>query len=188
MSIAILGAECSGKTTLMQNILAYATYHKIAMVGIYEGVRGFVQRQGQAPQNHAQQYQLALDHFYLMQRYMLDKQYAYVLADTTPWLTQLYSQIYLGDDDAAPMDDMRLWHLAWQQQRKFDISILLKPDVKWVADGVQRDGPAMRSHVFQALKNSLDVYGLPYIELSANEAFTYIRQKIKPEHAPALLT
>ncbi len=77
-----------------------------------------------------------------------------VIADTTPLMTAVYSQMLFNDDS--------LNALALAHQAVYDVTLLTGLDVPWVSDGLQRDGPHVREPVDAAVRHMLSLSGLPY--------------------------
>lgn len=55
-------------------------------------------------------------------------------------------------------------------ERDYALYLLCKPDIPWVADNGQREGPEVRAHFHGVFKASLDKLVLPYVEISGTEA------------------
>jgi nicotinamide riboside kinase len=72
---------------------------------------------------------------------------AVVIADTTPLMTAVYSQMLFNDDS--------LNALAMAHQAMYDVTLLTGLDVPWVSDGLQRDGPHVREPVDAAVRHML---------------------------------
>jgi hypothetical protein len=63
----------------------------------------------------------------------------WVVADTTPLMTAVYSHMLFDDDSLYPM--------ALAHQALYDSTLVTGLDLPWVADGLQRDGPHAREPV-----------------------------------------
>lgn len=77
----------------------------------------------------------------------------YLVADTTALMTAVYSDLLFGDPS--------LYASALEQQRSFDLTLVMGLDLPWVADP-QRDGPHSRAPVDAALRAALARSNLPY--------------------------
>lgn len=55
-------------------------------------------------------------------------------------------------------------------QRDYSLYLLCMPDIPWVADQEQREGPEVRMQLHQLFKEGLETLQLPYIEISGNQA------------------
>ena len=70
-----------------------------------------------------------------------------VLADTTPLMTAVYSDLLF--------QDTRLYADAARHQQGYALTLLTGLDLPWVADGLQRDGPQVREPVDARLRQAL---------------------------------
>ncbi|MGJ8651980.1 MAG: AAA family ATPase [Opitutaceae bacterium] len=63
--------------------------------------------------------------------------------------------------------------LDWVNERFFEreyaLYLLCMPDIPWVADEGQREGPEVRDKLHEMFKSSLEKLGLPYIEISGDQ-------------------
>jgi len=81
------------------------------------------------------------------------QQRAWVFCDTAPLLTAVYSDCVFGDDSQYPH--------ALALHARYTHTLLLEPDIPWVADGLQRDGEAMRATVHARILHCLQDAALP---------------------------
>jgi nicotinamide riboside kinase len=150
MKIAILGAECTGKTWLAQALAKQLAAQHPTTVWIPEYLREWCDTHGRTPrvdeQAHIAQVQL--------QRAQDQPAAAILLCDTTPLLTAVYSEVLFGDSS--------LYATALVQQRGFGLSLLTGLDLPWVADGIQRDGVAARAQVDRRLREVLLQNGIAF--------------------------
>ncbi|MDB5849350.1 MAG: hypothetical protein JWP29_3102, partial [Rhodoferax sp.] len=79
---------------------------------------------------------------------------AYVIADTTPVMTALYSDWLFNDKSLHAM--------ALAHQRTFTHTLVTGLDLPWVADGLQRDGAHVREPIDAMLRATLADGGVPY--------------------------
>lgn len=135
--VAVLGAESTGKTLLAQ-ALAEALGEATGRVATWvpEHLRAWCDAAGRTPARHeqaaiAQAQQAAIEA--AMQRADV------VVCDTTPLMTAVYSRLIFGDT--------RLDAMALAFQRRCDATLVTAPDLPWVADGLQRDGPHVQGAV-----------------------------------------
>ena len=77
----------------------------------------------------------------------------YLLCDTTPLVTAVYSDLLFGDQSLYPA--------AVAQQRRYPVTFLTGTDLPWHADGIQRDGLAARDQVDRRLREVLQIHDLP---------------------------
>jgi nicotinamide riboside kinase len=150
MNIAILGAECTGKTSLAQALARQLATDTPATVWIPEYLREWCDAHGRTPRADEQaqiaQVQLA--------RVQAQAGASIVLSDTTPLQTAVYSEVLLGDHS--------LYARALPQQRAFDLTLLTGLDLPWVADGLQRDGVQVRAQVDRRLREVLLHNGIAF--------------------------
>ena len=78
----------------------------------------------------------------------------YLLADTTPLMTAVYSDVIFGDQS--------LYRFALEHHTCFELTLLTDTDLPWVADGLQRDGPQVREPVDALLRAALHSAGVAY--------------------------
>jgi len=152
--IALLGAECTGKSTLAE---ALARQFNAGLVSEY--LREWCDAHGRTPLQHEQA------HIAAEQAARIEaaaRAHELVFCDTTPLITALCSQHYFGDDTLlAP---------ALAFQRRCALTLLCAPDLPWLADGIQRDGPEVRSRFDARLRAALSTQGLPWVDICGDEA------------------
>ncbi|GAB4400681.1 MAG: hypothetical protein OHK0048_16140 [Rhodoferax sp.] len=138
--MCVLGAECTGKTTLAQALAQH-------LGGLYvpEALRDWCARKGRTPQRHEQARLVALQLRQQRRAMALARRRGlpWVVLDTSALMTAVYSLHYF--------QDARLLARALRVQRRFDLTLVLPPDLPWVADPGQRDGPAARAAVHRQL-------------------------------------
>jgi nicotinamide riboside kinase len=156
--LALVGAECTGKTTLAQALAARIRAETgLTTAWVPEGLRQWCDREGRTPrveeqQAIAQAQQARIDAAALVNEV--------VVCDTTPLMTAVYSQFFFGDDSLLP------WALA--MQKRCDLSLLTVADLPWIADGIQRDGPLARDSVDQRLRELLIANGLHFAAIAGS--------------------
>jgi nicotinamide riboside kinase len=155
--ICLIGAECTGKTTLAQALAEH-------MGGLWvpEYLRGFTDAKGRTPEQHEQ---LAiLQEQVRMETAALDAARrlpcAWVFCDTAPLLTAVYSDHVFGDESLYP--EARRLHA------RYALTLLLEPDIPWVADGLQRDGVAERLLVHTRIEKTLAAWPWPCARLAGS--------------------
>lgn len=150
MKIAILGAECTGKSTLAQALLIDLQARHPGAVLLPETLRSWCDAHGRTPR--------AEEQAEILQAQLLALQAhaaaPLLLCDTTPLMTAVYSDLLFGDPT--------LYESALAQQRRFDLTLLTGLDLPWVADVFQRDGVAQRAQVDQRLREVLQRERLGY--------------------------
>lgn len=157
--IALLGAESTGKSTLAAalaralvtpaNAVAPSATDPTAgaeqVMIVSEYLREFCDRHGRTPQLEEQ-------------RGIADEQtrridaaaavHDLVVADTTALMTAVYSDQVFGDT--------RLYAGATLAHARCDMTLLMGLDLRWQADGLQRDGPQVRLPVDDKIRAALD--------------------------------
>ncbi len=151
MKIALLGAESTGKSELAYALADALNQREQRACAVPEYLREWCEQHARTPRID-EQLQIARE-----QRDRIEAACAvtpWVIADTTPLMTAIYSEFVFSDTSLYD------WALAYQ--RGFDLTLLTGLDVPWVADGIQRDGPHVRSRVDALLRQRLERAGLHY--------------------------
>ncbi len=149
--VAIIGAECVGKTELARRLA-----QTLPGLWIPEYLREFCEQTGRTPRPQEQAGILA------EQRRREDEAIArarahrleWVLADSAPLVTAAYSELLFAD---VSLHESAIVHHA-----RYQATLLLAPDLPWVADGIQRDGPAVREAFHALLLQCLQRSGLSF--------------------------
>ena len=142
--ICLIGAECTGKTTLAQSLAD-------AFMGrwVPERLRLFCDAEGRTPVQHEQTdilEQQARDEMAVLDD-ASRKQQSYVFCDTAPLLTAVYSDILFGDTSLYPR--------ARALHARYAMTLVLEPDLPWIADGIQRDGAHVQGPVHAKIMQEL---------------------------------
>ncbi|MFZ4479160.1 MAG: AAA family ATPase [Rhodoferax sp.] len=148
--ICIIGAESTGKTTLAQ---ALARHFDCPWVPEY--LRQFCHENARTPRRDEQalviQRQRETEIAALARA--TARQDAFVFCDTAPLLTAIYSDFIFGDKS--------LLEQGRSLQANYALTLLLAPDIAWIADGLQRDGEHVRAPVHNYLQHELAALALP---------------------------
>ena len=159
LRIALVGAECTGKSTL-----GAALAGRLPGVALAECLREFCEARGRTPHAHEQreivEAQIAREREAVAAARAAGLEW--VIADSTPLVTAIYSLEYFGDAS--------LIGAAVEHQRGYACTLLAEPDLPWVADGIQRDGPAVRERVHRALAGLLREHGIAHAPVSGLHA------------------
>jgi len=153
--IAILGAESTGKSWLSEALadaishLACAQAHTPIVHRVDEVLRSWCQREGRTPEAH-EQASIAQAQAQAVEQ----AQANWVIADTTPLMTAVYSHLLFGDTG--------LYSMALAHHALYTHTLITGLDLPWVADGLQRDGPHTRGPVDALLRQALHTAKLPY--------------------------
>lgn len=149
--IALLGAECTGKSTLAHALHTTLSARGLRVTWVPEILRDWCLQHQRTPQGHeqaaiAQAQAQAID--------AAAQDCDWVLADTTPLNTALYSELLFGDNSLYPM--------ALEFAQRCALQLLCATDLPWVADGLQRDGEAARLAFDTRLRTVLAQQRLAY--------------------------
>ena len=150
MKIAIVGAESTGKTQLALALTAHFQANGHLTVMVSEFLREWCEREHRTPQA-AEQRAIANEQALRVDAAAAS---ARTVADTTPLMTAVYSDMLFGDSS--------LYDFAFQHQRGYDLTLLTGLDLPWVADGLQRDGQQVRPGVDHLVRRALDQAGIAY--------------------------
>ncbi|MEI6660611.1 MAG: ATP-binding protein [Comamonadaceae bacterium] len=178
MKIAILGAECSGKTTLAKRLAAELTRQGFSACFVAEALREWCDRNQRTPKANEQTDIAKLQ----IQRIQDAPAVDYLIADTTALITAIYSEIIFNDPSLYP--------LALENQQSFDLTLVMGLDLLWVADGIQRDGVAIQSAFDAKLRHVLQSQGIGFSVIygSGDERFdnamTAVATISKVQHLP----
>lgn len=156
MRIAILGAECTGKTHLAQELVTQLRDDFPAVAWQPDALRQWREANGRQPLAHELE-TIAREHMAHILHHPVE---TLLLCDTTPLMTAVYSDVVFGDTS------LHAW--ALEQHRAFSFTLLTGLDLPWVVDGVRLHTPEMRHPTDQCLrevlqKNRIDfssVYGV----------------------------
>ena len=175
LTVAVVGAESTGKTSLVDQLHILAQQHSVVCDSVHEHLRDWVVQHKRTPQTHeqqgiaqAQQQATQLAYNNLQHREPIEtlaptaatakpshaSGIRLLLLDTTAILTAAYSAHYFNDHS--------LWAQAFSSEPQVDLYLLMGLDVAWQADGLQRDGEAARHSVDQQLRLALRTQGLDY--------------------------
>jgi NadR type nicotinamide-nucleotide adenylyltransferase len=152
--VALVGAECTGKSTLAE---ALATTFNAGLVTEY--LREWCDTHRRTPLQHEQPH-IAAEQAARITAAAL--KHELVFCDTTPLITALCSQHYFNDDSLLPE--------ALTFQRRCDLTLLCAPDLPWQADGIQRDGPAVRQAFDARLRAVLSAAGVAWVDIAGSDA------------------
>jgi nicotinamide riboside kinase len=186
LNIALLGAECTGKSTLAQaladgfNTLARQAGADVQAEAVPEALRHWCLTHERLP-TAADQAEIARLQWDACQAARLRVgPLGWVVADTTPLMTAIYSEHYFSDTSLHP------W--ALQCHRTADVSLLMTTDLPWVADGTLRDGPVPRSEVDALLRQRLLAWQVRHTVISGRgedrlaQAWQVLARQMPPDH------
>jgi nicotinamide riboside kinase len=157
--IGIVGAECTGKSTLAQQLAArLAGEAALPCVAVPEVLREWCDRTGRTPRVEEQAPILA------EQRRRIEsaaERHAVVVADTTPLMTAVYSRLVFADrslDEPAAR-----WHV-----KTVDLTLVTALDLPWQPDGHQRDGEQVREPVDAMLQELLAAHRIAWSRIGGS--------------------
>lgn len=165
--IALLGAECTGKSTLAE---ALAAHFNAGLVTEY--LREWCDTHGRTPQRHEQAH-IATEQAARIEA--MAREHDLVFCDTTPLITALCSEHYFND--ASLTAD------ALAFQRRCTLTLVCAPDLPWQADGILRDGPEVRADFDSRLCRILRNAGLPWVDV-VGDASDRLRTAIVASRVP----
>jgi nicotinamide riboside kinase len=153
--ICLIGAECTGKTTLARTLAQH-----FSGFWVPEFLRSFCDQQGRPP-SVDEQATVMRAQFEQEAQVVAQARHvggSYVFCDTAPLLTATYSDFYFADKS--------LYDSAHALHGSYALTLLLAPDVAWVRDGLRRDDSEARATVHTLLQRQLQSMHYPCIEVS----------------------
>jgi len=150
LKIAVLGAECTGKSSLVSALQAHWQTGGAKVVLAHEVLRQWCNQHGRTPLAHEQR-AIAQAQAELAEQ-AIDADY--LIADTSPLMTAIYSDVLFQDPSLFPF--------ALNHQRIYQHTLVTGLDLPWQADGIQRDGPDMRARIDARLREVLQQEGLAF--------------------------
>ena len=179
LRVSIIGAECTGKTTLAAALAA-----RLPALHLPEYLREFCAANGRTPRPDEQagllREQIARE------AHALEKAsregLAWVLCDSVPLATALYSIELFGDDSLLPE--------AIAHHQGYALTLWTGLDPVWQGDGIQRDGPAARAAFHARLGETLVRHGIAHqliqgdLDARAASAVSWLRAYPGVESAP----
>ncbi|MEO8546039.1 MAG: ATP-binding protein, partial [Burkholderiaceae bacterium] len=147
--LVLLGAESTGKTWLADALCQALVAEGHDAVRVTEYLREFCDHHGRTPLA-GEQPGIAREQTQRIR--VAARQHAIVVADTSALMTAVYS--------ACLFDDPELLAPAMATHQTYAATLLMALDLPWVADGHQRDGPAVRQIIDSRLRATLVSAGL----------------------------
>ncbi len=150
LKLAILGAECTGKSSLVAALQAHWQARGAKVQVVHEVLRQWCDQHGRTP--------LAQEQIAIAQAQAALTEHAakadYLIADTSPLMTAIYSDVLFQDQSLYPF--------ALKHQRIYQHTLVAGLDLPWQADGIQRDGADMRRRIDARLRDVLQREGLAF--------------------------
>jgi NadR type nicotinamide-nucleotide adenylyltransferase len=173
--VVVTGSECTGKTTLAQEIA-----RQFEAPWSPEFVRTYLERKG-AELDATDVDPIAIGQMAVENAAASDAA-DLLVKDTDLVSTAVYARHYYG---ACPA-----WIADAARERRGDLYLLLHPDVPWVADGLQRDRPVERDLLHGLFRSALAGIGARVIDITGtweerrDRAFAAIRAAIRAAPGP----
>jgi nicotinamide riboside kinase len=150
LKIAILGAECTGKSELGKQLQQHFQALGKSVQHIPEYLRTWCDTEKRTPRKE-EQLAIATEQARQISNAAASD---ILIADTTALTVAAYSDLLFKDPS--------LYDMALTHQRSFDATLLMGLDLPWVEDGIQRDGAHMREPVDTALRAALARGGIQF--------------------------
>jgi nicotinamide riboside kinase len=155
--VAVVGAECTGKSTLCEQLGC-----KLQGLWVPEYLRSFCVSEGRVPsaeeQRGVMERQAACEFAAL--RAAQAAKLGYVLCDATPLMTAIYSELLFNDTS--------LFAFALNHHRRYALTLFMQPDIGWQSDGIMRDGAQVQAPVTARVRECLKASALPYAEITGS--------------------
>ncbi len=157
--IAVLGAECTGKTQLCAALGA-----RLPALVVPEYLRDWCELKQRTPERCEQLHiidgQLEAEHRACEQARRSGLRW--VVVDSSPLMTAVYSLEYFDDDS--------LCEQALAHQLHYRLSLVADSAIQWIADGWQRDSPQRRASAQSRLLALLNSAGLAFQVVAGDPA------------------
>lgn len=138
--IGLIGGECTGKSALAADL-----HQTLDSITVPEELRTFVERHGRPPRA-SEQALIMRAQARAIEAAVTQHSSAFIVSDPAPLMTAVYSMAYF--DDPGLLDE------GIEISRSM-VLLFCRPDLPWVADGIQRDGEHMRALVDSILSTTV---------------------------------
>jgi nicotinamide riboside kinase len=143
--VAIVGAECTGKSTLLQALAAGLPARiNRTVIAFPEVLREFCEREKRTP-TRAEQWPLMQTQISRENSPRNEGSPKLMISDCAPITIAIYSQIYFQDNS--------LMTAATEHHLSYNLTLITAPDIGWQADGVMRDGVHIQLEFHRRLLN-----------------------------------
>jgi nicotinamide riboside kinase len=158
--VAIVGAECTGKSTLL-NALAAELPARInrTVIAFPEVLREFCEREKRTP-TIAEQWPLMQSQILRENLLKNEDSPHLMISDCAPITIAIYSQIYFQDNS--------LMAAASEHHRSYKLTLITTPDIGWKEDGLMRDGVHIQLEFHRRLLNWVKETALRTIPIVGN--------------------
>lgn len=157
--IAVVGAESTGKTTLVRSLGDTLRLRGLDVAEVPEALRDFCDQHGRTPRVHEQS-GIAAEQSRRVSRAAAEHEL--VLADTTALMVAVYSDYIFNDGS--------LYRQAEQDHSQATLTLLTALDLPWVSDDFVRDGPHVREPVDSLIRQALARLQAPYAVIQGEGA------------------
>ncbi|WP_289115856.1 ATP-binding protein [uncultured Psychrobacter sp.] len=162
ITVAVLGAESTGKTTLCRDLAAH-----FDSLWVSEYMRTYLQAKWDDEQLTCTwddllpiaQGQIALENKLAKQVTQTSNENRYLFCDTSLFELMVYSHWYYGNCPAA-LEQAALAH-------HYDLIVLTEVDIPWVADDL-RDSPYQRDEISAYFASQLSKHQKPFVRISGD--------------------
>ncbi|HSO45407.1 MAG TPA: ATP-binding protein [Rhodoferax sp.] len=153
--ICLIGAECTGKTTLAQALALH-----FGGLWVPEELRAFCDLHGRTPRMEEQAtiMRAQFEQEEQAAAQALQTGCGYVFCDSPPLLTAVYSDFYFSDPS--------LFECANALHARYALTLVLQPDLPWQPDGFQRASEVVRAAVHSRIQQALQAMHVPQIEVA----------------------
>ena len=149
--VAVVGGECTGKSTLCERLA-----EELPGLWVPEYLREFTDRADRPPVAAEEAGVLAEQ--IAREASALDAARGaglrWVACDSAPIATAIHAEMYFNDRG--------LFAAAASYHASYALTLLMDLDLAWIADGIQRDGPAVRADFHARMRAWLEANGVPY--------------------------
>lgn len=152
ITVALLGGESSGKTTLGLALTRQLNALGVSAELVPEHLRAWCEREGRPPLAH-EQAAIASEQTRLI-AVAAQSGAQVVVADTTALVVAAYGEYVFNDRSLFP--------LSLQAQQRSDLTLLMGLDLPWQTDGMFREGPGTRAHIDAILRRELQSASIPF--------------------------
>ncbi|MBT9465369.1 ATP-binding protein [Hydrogenophaga sp.] len=152
VTVALLGGESSGKTTLGLAITDHLNSLGVPTTLVPEHLRAWCEHEGRAPLAH-EQAGIAEEQTRWIEA-AANGTAQVIVADTTALVVSAYSE--------RVFNDTSLHGPSLAQQGRIQLTLLMGLDLPWRADGLFREGPAARAGIDTVLRRELQAAGIPF--------------------------
>jgi len=156
LCVGVVGGESTGKSSLAADLAV-----RTGALVVSEVLREFVERTGRTPTRDEQASILReqAERIDTARADAVRRGVGVVVSDPAPLMTAVYSLVYFGDDSLLPL-------AITHGDHAFDLLLWCRPDLPWVADPGQRDGPHARLRVDECLATVLPRTTVPVVAVT----------------------